>query len=124
MLVTAPDAPISVYLGEGSFRFFPPYRSGYKLTAGSDYMVSAVGRLLADDGTPLALISGSATEAAHPEREPIALFTNAAGRFGVTGLAPGRWTITMLDPEQSVYDLVIQASEGSITAGDLRPRGR
>ena len=124
ILVTAPDAPLGVDLGEGSFRFFPPYRSGYKLIAGSDYMVSVVGRLLGADGAPLTLISGTASELAHPEREPIPLFTNAAGRFGVTGLAPGRWSISMLDPDQSVYELVIEASEGSLAVGDLRPRKR
>src|SRR3546814_12034374 len=40
LLVTAPDAPIGTDLGEGSFRLLPAYRSGYRLTVGSDYMVS------------------------------------------------------------------------------------
>lgn len=46
LLVTALDAPIGSDLGEGSFRLLPAYRSGYRLTVGSDYMVSVVGRLL------------------------------------------------------------------------------
>src|SRR3546814_15930632 len=93
LLVTAPDAPIGTDLGEGSFRLLPAYRSGYRLTVGSDYMVSVVGRLIGTNGEPITLVAGTAVEEAHPEREPVQLFTNAAGRFGATGLAPGRWRI-------------------------------
>ena len=102
LLVTAPDAPLGTDLGEGSFRLLPPYKAGYRLTVGSDYMASAVGRLLDASSEPISLVSGVAVEEAHPEREPIALFTNAAGRFGATGLAPGRWTITLNDADQQM----------------------
>ncbi len=123
VLVTAPDAPLGVNLGEGSFRLLPPYRGGYRLTVGSDYMVSVVGRLLGPTGDPITLVGGTATEEAHPEREPVPLFTNSAGRFGVTGLAPGRWRITLVDLEKTSYDLVIpKESAATISIGDLRPR--
>lgn len=123
VLTTAPDAPLGLDLGEGSFRLLPPYRGGYKLTVGSDYMVSVVGRLIGTDGQPLSLVAGQAVEAAHPDREPIPLFTNAAGRFGATGLAPGRWTIVMADADKTSYDLVIPpATTATIAAGDLLPK--
>src|SRR3546814_1397050 len=44
--ITSPDAPIGVDLGRGSFRLFPPYRSGYRLQVGSEYFISAAGRFL------------------------------------------------------------------------------
>ena len=122
LLVTAPDAPMGTDLGEGSFRLLPAYRSGYRLTVGSDYMVSVVGRLLGTNGEPIALVAGSAVEEAHPEREPLPLFTNAAGRFGATGLAPGRWRIKLSDTDRTQYELEIPDSVNrTIAAGDLVP---
>ncbi|MDO9369435.1 MAG: fimbrial biogenesis outer membrane usher protein [Sphingopyxis sp.] len=123
LLVTAPDAPLGTDLGDGSFRLLPAYRSGYKLTVGSDYMISVVGRLLGTNGQPVALVAGSAMEEAHPEREPVPLFTNAAGRFGATGLAPGRWRITLSDPGGTQYDMMVPNNVDRTTAaGDLTPK--
>ena len=123
--VTVPDAPLGANLGEGAFRLLPPYRAGYLLTAGSDYMVSVVGRLLDASGEPVVLIAGTATEAAHPEREPVPLFTNAAGRFGATGLAAGKWRITLTDPDRTSYAIDIPASaSATIALGDLRPAAK
>jgi outer membrane usher protein len=120
LLVTAPSAPIGTDLGEGSFRLLPAYRSGYRLTVGSDYMISVVGRLLGANGEPITLVAGSAVEEAHPEREPVPLFTNAAGRFGATGLAPGRWRIMLNDLDGSKFELVIpEDASRTIAAGDL-----
>ena len=125
LLVTAPDAPISADLGQGAFRLLPPYRAGYRLRVGSDYNVSVVGRLLDAGGAPIQLISGSAVELAHPEREPIGLFTTSSGRFGVTGLAPGRWRVTLVDEARTTYELDIPpGAEGALTLGDLRPSSR
>jgi len=125
LLVSAPDAPISADLGEGNFRLLPPYRAGYLLRVGSDYNVSAVGRLLKPDGTPLTLVAGTASEIAHPDREPIALFTNADGRFGATGLAPGRWRITMADADRTSFEIEIAAGQaGSVSLGEIRPVAR
>jgi len=94
---------VSTDLGEGSFRLLPPYRGGYRLTVGSDYMASAVGRLLDSNGKPLSLVSGAAIEEAHREPEPIALFTNSAGRFDITGLAPGQWNIILNDAGNTTF---------------------
>jgi outer membrane usher protein len=120
--VDAPTAPAGVDLGQGSFRLFPPYRSGYALTVGSAYTVTAIGRLLNRDGEPVVLVTGTAVELAHPENEPIPVFTNRVGRFGAPGLAPGKWRITMLDPQKSSFIIVVpENAEGVLRLGDLTP---
>jgi outer membrane usher protein len=122
--VDVPGAPAGVDLGQGSFRLFPPYRSGYRLTVGSAYNVTAIGRMLNRDGEPVALVTGTAVELAHPDREPVAMFTNREGRFGAVGLAPGRWRVRMLDDQKSVFVIDVPAkAEGVLRLGDIRPSG-
>jgi len=120
--VDAPTAPPGFDLGQGSFRVFPSYRSGYLLEVGSNYSITALGRLLNRDRDPVALLTGSATEIAHPEREAIQIFTNREGRFGATGLAPGRWRIRMNDDLHSSYVINVPENAGNIVrVGDLMP---
>jgi outer membrane usher protein len=122
--IDAPGAPAGVDLGQGSFRLFPPYRSGYLLTVGSNYNVTAVGRMLDREGEPVALVTGTAIELAHPEREPVALFTNREGRFGAVGLAPGRWRVRMLDDQKSEFVIEVPAkTEGVLRLGDITASG-
>jgi len=122
--VEAPEAPQGADIGRGSFRLFPPYRSGYDLVVGTDYSVTAIGRMLDRDGAPLSLIAGRATELAHPENEPVTLFTNREGRFGATGLAPGRWRIEMLTEPPTVYIIdVPEDATGIFRTNDLIPTG-
>lgn len=100
----------------------PPYRAGYRLRVGSDYNLSVVGRLVVFNGDPIRLVSGTASEVAHPEREPVLLFTNGDGRFGATGLAPGQWQIIMNNPEKTAFTMRIpEKSEGTLVLGDLTP---
>jgi outer membrane usher protein len=122
--IDAPTAPGGADLGQGSFRLFPPYRSGYLLTVGSSYNVTAIGRMLNRDGEPVSLVTGKAIEIANPTREPIGLFTNREGRFGAVGLAPGRWRVEMLDDQKSVFTIdVPKDAEGVLRVGDLAPAG-
>lgn len=121
LTVSAPEAPINLDLGAGSFRLFPPYRAGYLLTVGSAYNVSAVGRLLDEQGQPAALVSGTAVELAHPDREPIAFFTNRAGRFGIVGLAPGDWRLET-STGGLIYEIRVPDTRETVAAGDLNPR--
>lgn len=120
--VDATNAPPGYDLGTGSFRVFPPYRGGYKLVVGSDYSITAIGRLLDADGGPLVLISGRAIEVAKPDQAPVILFTNRDGRFGASGLRPGQWRIEMGTTPPTVYRLDVPASaEGFVKTGDLKP---
>lgn len=120
--IDAPSAPPGFDLGQGSFRVYPAYRSGYLLEVGSNYNITALGRLLNRDREPIALLTGTAVEVAHPEREPIQIFTNRDGRFGATGLAPGQWRIRMNDDLHSTYVINVPENSGSIMrVGDLTP---
>lgn len=120
-----PEAPPGYDLGAGSAQVLPPYRSGYLITVGSDYFVSAVGQLLDTTGQPLKLWVGQAVELAHPERAPVRMFTNASGRFAIQGLRPGRWRIEGAPASSTVYILDVPAeADGLVRVGVLRPENR
>ena len=117
-------APAGVDIGQGSFRLFPAYRSGYMLEVGSDYNVTAIGTMVDIDGEPVSLVAGTATELANPEREPVTIFTNRQGRFGASGLAPGNWRLEMLDGNKSTYDIEIpDDAKGVVRLGEIRANG-
>ena len=117
----APNAPAGFDVGTGAVRVYPPYRAGYVATVGSDYGVTAVGRLLKPDGEPLTLLAGVAIEQGGEGRR-VEIFTNRSGSFGAGGLKAGRWRIEMPGEERLVYDLIIKdAPNGIARSGDLRP---
>lgn len=120
--VDAPDIDAEVDLGPGAYRLLPPYRSGYRLWVGTEYPVTVTGRFLDEDGAPLALVSGAATEVAAPDREPLPIFTNRDGRFGLSGVKPGRWRIEFRTEPVTVYfvEIPIDAT-GLARVGDIIP---
>jgi outer membrane usher protein len=120
--VDAANARSGTDIGQGSFRLFPSYRSGYKLEVGSEYSVTAMGTMVDIDGEPVSLVTGTATELAHPERQPVTMFTNRVGRFGATGLAPGKWRIEMLDAKKSVFEIEIpEDADGIVRFNEITP---
>lgn len=119
------NTPPGTDIGQGTFRVFPSYRSGYVVTVGSDYNITALGLMIDADGQPISLISGTATEQAHPERPPQTVFTNRQGRFGATGLAPGKWRIEMLDAARSTFEIEIPGdASGVVQLGTIRSKER
>lgn len=77
-------------VGDGTIRVLPPYKSGYRLTVGSEHFVSAIG-ILTDAAGPVALATGRVSALDLEEQfEPLPFFTNSKGRFGLFGLAPGK----------------------------------
>jgi outer membrane usher protein len=120
--VDVAGAPVGIDIGQGSFKVFPAYRSGYVLQVGSDYNLTVMGTMIDRDGQPISLMAGQATELAHPDRPPVTLFTNRIGRFGATGLAPGKWRIEMLDQAKSVYLVTIpEDATGIVRVGEITP---
>lgn len=126
MSYDVPDAQAGYDLGTGILQFQPPYRSGHVVEIGSDYFISYMAQLLDGRGDPVSLVAGYAYEEAAPDREPIRMFTNRAGRFAVQGLRPGRWRIEMPTANgTAVYRIEIPAgSTGMERGGVLEPEER
>jgi outer membrane usher protein len=118
------DLPTGYSLGKGVFDINAPYRGGYALEAGSAYSVAAYGTLQDAKNQPISLLTGTATSDADPSKQ-VAIFTNAAGKFGADGLAPGRWTVVMATedaPTRFVLDIP-DGTDGLFKAGTLTPTG-
>jgi outer membrane usher protein len=118
------NLPVGYDLGAGAFDLFPSYKSGYKLTIGSDYTVTAFGILADAAGEPIALLTGTAYEEGHPDDHKVTIFTNRTGRFGAQGLRPGRWIIDMATepPTRFVIDIP-KATVGLVKLDTLKPAG-
>ncbi len=120
VIYDAPDAPAGYDLGSGAVELYPWLHSGYVITVGSAYNVTAVGNLLDADGNPLVLKGGVARSLTDPDAPPQQMFTNRAGRFGVSGLSIGRWRLSMTGGLD--YELEIVSSQGALVqVGVLRP---
>lgn len=121
VIFDAPSAPPGFDVGQGALRVLAPYRAGYVIAVGSDYGVTAVGRLLNAEGQPVALLAGVAIEQGG-ERRKIDLFTNRQGTFGASGLKAGRWQVELPGNPPLRYDLVVpETKDGIARVGDLRP---
>ncbi len=116
------NLPVGYDLGAGVFDLFPAYKSGYRLTVGSDYTVTAFGTLVDEHGEPLALLTGKATEQGHEGGPTVTIFTNRVGRFGAQGLRPGRWTLEMATEPPTRYAIdVPKDAVGLVKLETLHP---
>lgn len=124
MPVDVADLPVGYSLGAASFDVKAPYKAGYKLEVGSAFSAYAYGTFLLDDGKPAAFLSGYARSEEHPGHN-VMVFTNAAGKFGAEGLAPGKWTIEINADPPATYEFTIPTgTDGLFNAGTLRPARR
>ncbi|MBS0243568.1 MAG: fimbrial biogenesis outer membrane usher protein, partial [Proteobacteria bacterium] len=120
--VDVADLPVGYSLGSGAFDVKAPYRGGYALEVGSAYSASVYGTLLQSDGQPVALATGTATQIGRPDKQ-VTFFTNASGKFGAEGLAPGRWQVDIASetgPLRFAFD-VPKGLDGLLRIGELRP---
>ena len=120
--VDVADLPAGYSLGAGAFDLQPKYRQGYALEVGSAYSVSVYGVLEQANGEPVALSTGFARPAGQGQKS-VPVFTNAAGKFGAEGLAPGRWIIEVAGEGQPLRFAVDipKGVDGLYKAGTLRP---
>lgn len=114
-----PEAPVGYDLGAASVRVKPPYRGGYLVVAGSDYSVTALGTLLQSDGRPVELLAGKAIELDGDKPRTLTVFTNRTGRFGISGLRPGRWKIEMPQGGSAIIEIP-KGEKGVARLGDVK----
>jgi len=115
--------PVGYDVGTGAYRFEAPYRGAYRIVVGSDYWMTALGRLLRADGSPLTYASGDASEVGGPEdRAPVTFFTSSDGRYSISGVEPGRWRLTMSTDPPTVYEIDVgEAADGLVPVADASP---
>ncbi|MEE4201596.1 fimbria/pilus outer membrane usher protein [Erythrobacter sp.] len=105
-------------IGDGIFQVDPPYRSGYAVTVGSAYFISATG-FLKRGAEPFGLSSGLVRSPGDEAFEPQPFFTNSAGRFAIIGLAPGgRYEVTLSSGERFAF-VVPEETTNLYRLGDI-----
>lgn len=121
--VDVPDAPPGYDLGSGVFEVYPWAHAGYRFVVGSAYNITVSGVMLDGEGQLLTLMSGTARSLDDADAPPRQLFTNRAGRFGVSGLSAGRWQIEFVNGLS--YDLEVPGDQGALVRlGNLSPTSR
>ena len=115
------DLPPGYDIGNGAFDLKAAYKSGYHLTVGSGFTATITGFLKGRTGKPISLLSGFAYEKTKPERK-VDFFTNAEGRFGVSGFGPGDWIIEIAGDGSPHYAFTLPAdAAGLVDLGELNP---
>lgn len=101
------DLPLGYDLGSGLFAVKPPEGAGYALTVGSAATVTVVG-VLTDTGSgdALALVTGNVFSKEDDSLAPQIVFTNRTGKFAISGIAPGLYTL-VLDVSKREVDIVV-----------------
>jgi outer membrane usher protein len=116
--VDAPDLPAGYSLGPGSYKLLPTYKSGTLIQVGENGTIFLRGTLHGPDGASLAFAIGELVSLDDPQRAPIVLMTNRAGRFGVMGIQAGRYAIRIPGDTPASAALAIPAgTTGTYAAG-------
>lgn len=116
------DLPAGYDVGSGVLTFAAPYKAGYAIEIGSDFPVTALGKLLDEEGKPLAMRAGTASAPAHPEKT-IVFFTNASGTFTLQGLKGGDWNIVINEDPRRFRARIPEGASGYVELGELQPHG-
>ncbi|MDD9155683.1 fimbria/pilus outer membrane usher protein [Aliivibrio sp. S4TY2] len=116
VMTESPMAPIGYNLGSGSHSIIPGSLTGHKIMVGSEYSKTIIATLKQEDGSPLPLTTGTATNGSHT----ISFFTNSKGRFVIEGVSSGLYLLKVNVPETQQASLYIPDSkELLLTLGDV-----
>ncbi|MCH7943439.1 MAG: hypothetical protein IIB67_09445, partial [Proteobacteria bacterium] len=115
LAIEAPDVAANVDLGEDHPAVHAGYRTGTVVPIGAEPTVAVRGRLLDENGEPVALKAGRLEEPADSQ-----IFTNRNGVFVATGLTEGAYRLTVSGRR---YGFAVEAVKpGFIELGDLEPQ--
>jgi len=102
------DLPIGYDLGTGVFFVAPPRGGGYKLKVGSAAVITVIGTLVdAKSGEAITLTSGTASSTSESSLEPVVFFTNRTGKFALSGVAPGEYSVELNGDSVRRFKLVV-----------------
>lgn len=114
------NAPLGYDIGAGRIDILPGARSGYRFEAGSARSNTVMGRLVRQNGDPVALISGSLTPLSGREAIATTFFTNRTGRLVAQQLAPGRYAVMLDDKGEPIGEVVVPENpDGPVDIGVL-----
>ncbi|MFC6199511.1 hypothetical protein [Ponticaulis profundi] len=116
------NLPLGYDLGAGSVDVRPPFYAGYKLTVGSALNTTLISTALDPYGEPISFIAGEVTSPDYPNLEPIEMFTNGSGKFGIPGVGVGTWELRLnTEPDATIIRFTIEDDgQTLIRAGELR----
>jgi outer membrane usher protein len=120
LVIEAPELPMGYSLGPASHTLLPTYMSGTLVRVGEDTTVFARGTL-AHRGEPLAYAVAELTAVADPNRAPIVVMTNRAGRFNAMGMRPGRYRVVVSGEPVLVGELVVPRHTTGLHLAGLVP---
>jgi outer membrane usher protein len=115
------DPPFGSEEERTDFTIYPGYKSGYALYMGTKASVIALGTLLLGPGEPAVYQTFTATAMDGKPQDPVSGFTNAAGKFQLSRLQPGRYKIEM-EVAGKPYSLVMKLpkdASGILSVGPL-----
>jgi outer membrane usher protein len=117
----APDLPQGAEFGQDVFHLLTTYKSGTLIRIGTEATVFIRGVLLDAKGNPVSLKAGEVRSLSDSNWQPLTLFTNRMGRFGVAGFKPGRYELRFLDNPQATLQFEIpEGKSGVYDLGNLR----
>jgi outer membrane usher protein len=85
--------PVGYDLGPADYDLFPGYKSGYRITVGTDATVFASGTIVDRNGDIVGLLAGRLLHLS--EGTVHQFFTNRDGEFRIYGLTPGAYQLTI-----------------------------
>jgi len=120
--VDTTNLPDTYDIGADNFVAMPSYKRGAVVTIGSSANIYADGFLVSADGAPVALQGGVIQKQGS---EALEFFTNQKGRFRISRLEPGEYTITLNDQPGAPAKLKIpEIGAGKFEAGTITMGGK
>lgn len=115
------DLPIGYDIGPGRYDILPGAASGYSITIGSAASNTVLGRLVDDEGKPMAYATGTLEPLSGDDAQVVQFFTNRTGRMAVLKVAPGRYSVKLSGKTTSIGEITVpEEAEGLVDVGELR----